>query len=138
KFFSSESSAEAILQKSFAAELLGKTAKPGSDDVPVAELAKPLLGREMTMRYAERTPSATTESAPKARLVPESDGLADATTYSIASRELKLKIVGVTDLDPDSMRGPVRARVLLPLKLVESLHVVQPNALRDTTQASSK
>jgi putative ABC transport system permease protein len=138
KFFSSESSAEAILQKSLAAELLGKTAKPGSDDVPVAELAKPLLGKEMTMRYAERTPSATTESAPKARLVPESDGLPDATTYSIASRELKLKIVGVTDLDPDSMRGPVRARVLLPLKLVESLHVVQPNALRDTTQASSK
>ncbi len=138
KFFSSESSGEAILQKSFAAELLGKTAKPGSDDESVAELAKPLLGKEMTMRYAERTPSATTESAPKAELVPESNGLSDTTSYSIASHELKLKIVGVTDLDPDSMRGPVRARVLLPLKLVESLHVVQPNALRDTTQASSK
>jgi putative ABC transport system permease protein len=137
-FFSSESSAEAILQKSFAAELLGKTAKPGSDDVPVGELAKPLLGKELTMRYAERTPSPTTEPTSKAGLVPESDGLADATTYSILSRELKLKIVGITDLDPDSMRGPVRARVLLPLKLVESLHVVQPNALRDTTQASSK
>ncbi len=137
RFFSSESSAEAILQKSFAAELLGKTAKPGSDDVPVGELAKPLLGKEMMMRYAERTPSATPESTPKAGLVPE-DGLSGTTTYSIASRELKLKIVGVTDLDPDSMRGPVRAHVLLPLKLVESLHVVQPNALRDTTQAASK
>jgi len=137
RFFSSESSAEAILQKSFAAELLGKTAKPGSDDVPVGELAKPLLGKEMMMRYAERTPSATPESTPKAGLVPQ-DGLSGTTTYSIASRELKLKIVGVTDLDPDSMRGPVRAHVLLPLKLVESLHVVQPNALRDTTQAASK
>jgi len=137
-FFSAESSAEAILQKSFAAELLGKTAKAGSDDVPVGELAKPLLGKELTMRYAERTPSPATESAPQAGIVPEGDGLPDTTTYSIVSRELKLKIVGVTDLDPDSMRGPVRARVLLPLKFVESLHVVQPSALRDTTQAASK
>ena len=136
-FFSSETSAEAILQKSFAAELLGKTAKLGSDEVPVAELAKPLVGRELTMRYAERTPSAAAEPS-KTGLMPESNGIVDTTSYSIASRELKLKIVGVTDLDPDSMRGPVRARVLLPLKLVESLHVVQPNALRDTTQAASK
>ena len=36
------------------------------------------------------------------------------------------------------MRGPVRARVLLPLKLLESLHVMQPTGMRDTTQATSK
>jgi len=49
-----------------------------------------------------------------------------------------LRIVGVTDLDPDSMRGPVRARILLPLKLRQSLHVMQPTGMRDTTQATSK
>jgi putative ABC transport system permease protein len=135
-FFSSDTSDEAILQKTFAAELLGKAAKPGSDDVPVAELAKPLLGKELTMRYAERMPSG--ESIVKSAPAPEGDAAPDTTSYSIVSRERKLKIVGVTDLDPDSMRGPVRARVLLPLKLVESLHVVQPTALRDTTQAGSK
>jgi putative ABC transport system permease protein len=137
-FYSSENSAEAILQKSFAAELLGKTAKPGSEEVPVAELAKPLLGKELTMRYAERTPSPASEPAAKEGVMPEGSGVPDTANYSIVSRELKVKIVGVTDLDPDSMRGPVRARVLLPLKLVESLHVVQPSALRDTTQAASK
>src|SRR5690349_6575810 len=53
-FFSSEMAHEIILQKTFAAELLGRTAKPGSDEAPVSELAKPLVGKEMTMRYAER------------------------------------------------------------------------------------
>ena len=48
----------------------------------------------------------------------------------MVSREQKLKIVGIADLDPESMRGPTRARVFLPLKLAESLHVMQPTDLR--------
>jgi putative ABC transport system permease protein len=146
-FFSSDTAPEVVLQKSFAAELLGKTTKPGTDEVPVAEIAMPLLGKEMVMRYAERVTvpeaTATVRSSPSNSKTAESSAMSDAdameaSTYSIVSHELKLKIVGVTDLDPDSMRGPVRARVLLPLKLLESLHVVQPTALRDTTQASRK
>lgn len=131
RFFASDTAPEVILQKTFAAELLGKTPKPGADEVPVAELAKPLLGKEMTMRYAERVDS--TAQAPGGG----AQGASDAATYSIQSHELKLRIVGVTDLDPDSMRGAARARVLLPLKLVQSLHVVPPNAMRDTTLAAS-
>jgi putative ABC transport system permease protein len=142
-FFSTDTAPEIILQKSFAAELLGKTPKPGSDELPVADLAKPLLGGEMTMRYAEQVAGNTGDSQPEPKAKLQIDSGADtsdssATNYSIVSHELKLRIVGVTDLDPDSMRGPVRARVLLPLKLLQSLHVVQPTALRDTTQATSK
>jgi len=142
-FFSSDMAPEVILQKSFAAELLGKTPKPGSEESPVAELAKPLLGKEMTMRYAEQvagnSSSDNADAKGKVRIDSNADTVdASASTYSIVSHELKLKVVGVTDLDPDSMRGPVRARVLLPLKLLQSLHVVQPTALRDTTQATSK
>jgi len=132
-FFSSEMAPEIILQKTFAAELLGRTAKPGSDEVPVAELAKPLVGKEMTMRYAERM-----DSPADAASGPDAGTDSGRTSYSIQSHELKLRIVGVTDLDPDSMRGPVRARVLLPLKLLQSLHVMQPTGMRDTTQATSK
>jgi putative ABC transport system permease protein len=140
-FFSADTAPEVILQKAFAAELLGKTAKPGTDEVPVAQLAAPLLGKEMTMRYAERVSApAAAEGTPQAKTglhpLAAGDDLQEAATYSIVSHELKVKIVGVTDLDPDSMRGPVRARVLLPLKLIESLHVVQPTALRE--QAASK
>jgi putative ABC transport system permease protein len=136
-FFSSDMAPEVILQKSFVAELLGKTPKPGTEEAPVAELAKPLVGKEMTMRYAEKVDSATPATERNESTSNESTEAA-ATTYSIQSHELKLRIVGVTDLDPDSMRGPVRARVLLPLKLLESLHVMQPTAMRDTTQATSK
>jgi putative ABC transport system permease protein len=135
-FFSSDTAPEVILQKTFAAELLGKTPKPGADEVPVAELAKPLLGKEMTMRYAERVEVAAQSPEPSAKEAASNS--ADASTYSIQSHELKLRIVGITDLDPDSMRGAARARVLLPLRLVQSLHVVQPTSLRDTTQAASK
>ena len=66
-FFSSETAPEVILQKSFALELLGKTPPPGQEDeVPVNDLAKPLLGQDLIMRYAQRVvaPSSAGENAP--------------------------------------------------------------------------
>ncbi|GAC1429740.1 MAG: hypothetical protein NVS1B11_10010 [Terriglobales bacterium] len=128
QFFSSDSAPEVILQKAFAEELLDKVPKDGADDPNVAELAKPLLGKEITMRYSERvaTPSSSTDPE-----VGASGDQSDA--YSVNSRELTAKIVGVVDLDPDSMRGQARAKVFLPLKLAEGLHVMQPSDLRDTT-----
>ncbi len=144
-FFSSTNAPEVILQKSFAAELLNKSesTKPGlEDEIPVAELAKPLLRQELTMRYAQRIPSPSpdekTPGTTKAgRLSAALDTPLDA-AYSVISREQKLKIVGVSDLDPDSMRGAARARVFLPLKLAEELHVMQPSDLRDSMRGFSK
>jgi putative ABC transport system permease protein len=121
-FFSSDRAAEAILQKSFAEELLGITPKPGTNTTNISELAKSLLGKELTMRYAERTVSTSSSSI----------GPSASAAYSVVSREQVLKIVGLTDLDPDSMRGTARARGFLPLKLAQDLHVVQSN-LRDTS-----
>jgi putative ABC transport system permease protein len=87
------------------------------------------------MRYAQRsqTPSSSEESAAP-KVGNHSDDSSDA-AYSVVSREQKLKIVGVSDLDPDSMRGSARARVFLPLKLAQNLRVMQPSNLRDTTRA---
>ena len=113
-YFSSDTASEVILQKSFAADLLGSR---NADDTDVSELAKPLLGKDLTMRYAERS------SSP-----------GDSSAYSVVSRERTLKIVGVADLDPDSMRGPTRARVFLPLELAQSLHVMQTSDLRDAAR----
>ena len=127
-FFSSNAAAEAVLQKSFAEELLGKTPALGAAEPSVSDLAKPLLGKELTMRYAQR---ATSSAAPAA-----TDDISGA-AYSVVSREQKLKIVGVADLDPESMRGPTRAKVFLPLKLAESLHVMQPTDLREIARAAS-
>jgi hypothetical protein len=54
RFFTSDTAPEVILQKSFAAELLGKTAKPGSDEIALPEIANRFWSKEMTMRYSER------------------------------------------------------------------------------------
>ena len=135
KFFSSDTEPAVILQKSFAEELLGKTPALGAPEPNVAELAKPLLGKELTMRYAQRqnTPTAplrASETAP-------TDNGSDGAAYSVVSREQKLKIVGISDLDPESMRGPMRAKVFLPLRLAEDLHVMQPTDLREISRAAS-
>jgi putative ABC transport system permease protein len=137
-FFSSESAPEVILQKSFAAQLLGKAPKAGGEDLSVTELAGPLLGKQLTMRYAQRTASPTPPAADgKNALVSNPAEATAGTAYSVISREETLKIVGVCDLDPDSMRGQARARVFLPLKLAQDLHVMQPSDLRDTTNMAN-
>jgi putative ABC transport system permease protein len=131
-FFSSDAAPEVILQKSFAEELLGKTPGPGSDKTNIGELAKPLIGKELTMSYAERivTPSSASSSVDSP--VP----LSDSAAYSVVSHQQVLKIVGVTDLDPDSMRGTGRARVFLPLKLAQNLHVM-PSEQRDASASGA-
>lgn len=132
-FFSSESAPEVILQKSFAEELLGKTPARGAPEVKVAEVAKPLLGKELIMRYAQRAPAQTTVPLRPSETTSVDVGLTGA-AYSVISREQKLTIVGVADLDPESLRGPARARVFLPLKLAEGLHVMQPTDLREISR----
>src|SRR6202140_750865 len=137
RFFSFDTAPEAILQKTFAEELLGRTPKSGVDETNVAELAAPLLGKELTMRYAQRekqnTP-ATTATPGVSSFGTDLSGAA----YSVVSREQKLTIVGVADLDPESMRGPTRGRVFLPLGLAETLHVMQPTDLREISHASDQ
>jgi putative ABC transport system permease protein len=137
RFFSSDTAPEVILQKTFAEELLGKTPPRGADELNVADLAKPLLGKELTMRYAQRAPSPAPPSASGADAANAADRDLAGAAYSVISREQKLKIVGVADLDPESMRGPTRAKVFLPLRLAESLHVMQPTDLREISRAAS-
>ena len=129
-FFSSDTAPEAILQKSFAEELLGKSPKPGADDLTAASLAPALLGKQLTMRYAQRE---TTSPNPAAN---SQDTLFSA-AYSVVSRQQELTIVGISDLDIESMRGPTRAKVFLPLKLAESLHIMLPTDLREIGRATS-
>jgi ABC-type lipoprotein release transport system permease subunit len=134
-YFSTDTAPEAVIQKAFAEELLGKAPKAGVDETNVAQLAAPLLGKELTMRYAQREASPT-PALPPLKTAGANDDFSGA-AYSVVSRELKVKIVGVADLDPESMRGPTRARVFLPLKLAEGLHVMQPTDLREISHAVS-
>jgi putative ABC transport system permease protein len=90
------------------------------------------------MRYAQREAAQNNSPAgSEAKASPLGGADLSGAAYSVVSREQKLKIVGVADLDPESMRGPTRAKVFLPLKLAESLHVMQPTDLREISRASS-
>ena len=119
KFFSSPDAHEVLLQKSFAAELLGKSTH-NPDEINIGDVGPPLLGKQIAMRYAER----------------QSSG-ADSVSYSVISHEVPLTIVGVTDLDPDSMRGAARARVFVPQKLIESMRPMQAYDVRNSNSATS-
>jgi putative ABC transport system permease protein len=93
------------------------------------------VGKELTMRYAQR--ESTQSPDPKDRNASSEDQELASAAYSVVSREQKLKIVGIADLDPESMRGPSRARVFLPLGLAETLHVMQPTDLREISRAAN-
>jgi putative ABC transport system permease protein len=147
-FFFSDTAPEVIVQKAFAEELLGKTPHRGSEEPNVADLAKPLLGKELTIHYAQRSVSSTAQPSPPSADAANSnsgsssgsgsnDSSLAGAAYSVVSREQKVRIVGVADLDPESMRGPTRARVFLPLQLAESLHVMQLTDLREIARAAS-
>lgn len=135
QFFSSDTAPEAILQKSFAEELLGKKPVFGAPEPNVADLARSLLGKELTMLYMQR--EATPQPPLRASDEATSNSVAGA-SYSVISREQKLKIVGVCDLDPESMRGPMRGRLFIPLKLAESFHVMGMADLREISHASDE
>jgi putative ABC transport system permease protein len=121
RFFSAEDAHEVILQKMFAAELLGKSAH-NPDEINVKEIAGPLIGKQLVLRYAQRETG---------------NGSSDSASYSVISRELPLTIVGIADLDPDSMRGNFRARLFIPQQLMEGMHAMQAYDSRDSTHATS-
>jgi putative ABC transport system permease protein len=134
QFFSSDMAAEVILQKAFAEELLGKTPALGAPEPNVAELSKPLLGKGLTMVYAQRGAQPPATDGDEAE--PNDNDVAGA-SYSVVSRQEKLTIVGILDLDPESLRGPMRARVFLPLRFAENLRVMQLADLREISRAGS-
>jgi MacB-like periplasmic core domain len=141
QFFSSDTATEAILQIQFADDLLGIHPAPGSPSSKLDVNTQALIGKEITLSYAERMPSSqVSEVRPAAgknprppQAPPGASGDADepaAASFSVMPREKKLCIVGITDQDPDGLRGASGARVFLPLQMVENLHVMLPSGIR--------
>ncbi len=137
-FFTSDTAPEVVLQESFAEDLLDKKPKPNQAETPITELSRDLLGKELVMRYAERVPMSADgkASANNLSVRTAADPPAEA-AYSVVSHTQSLKIVGISDLDPESMRGSARARVFLPLKLAQGLHIMQASDLRDSMRSFS-
>ena len=114
-YFSSPTAEEAILQIEFAKVL--------SDQPPL------LVGKELTLRYAER--SALPKNADDEDVLDSMMASGTPGGISIVPREKNLRIVGVIESDPSAgIGGFGGARVYLPLKTAEELHVAQPDDLQ--------
>lgn len=113
-FFSRATADEAILQIELARELSPHVAKDPNS----------LLGKEITLRYAERQPLPPASGTP-------SGGEAEP-GFSLVSRQMKLRIVGIVQTEPASgFGGPGRGRLLIPQKVAEQLSAAQTSDLRD-------
>jgi putative ABC transport system permease protein len=114
-FFSSPTAEEAILQIEFAKAL---TDQPPS-----------LVGKGLILRYAER--ASLPQNASDEDLLDSMMGSGKAGGISIVPREKRFRIVGVIESDPSAgIGGFGGARVYLPLKTAEQLHVAQPDDMQ--------
>jgi len=114
KYFSSPAAEEAILQQDFAKEL---SPQPAS-----------LVGKEITLRYAERRALSSDEIAKEKDIDAQLDAMMTG-GISIVSREKKLRIAGVIESDPSAGFGG--GRVFLPIRVAEQLHAAQANDVQD-------
>ncbi len=131
KFFSSDTIDEAILQIQFADELLSISPRYGESSSALNGQTQSLIGKELTLRYAERSAAATPASSPASSKPASTIGEGRyGGMFSVLEREKKLRIVAVTDQDPEGMRGIAGARVFVPLQMLENLHVLLPSGPR--------
>jgi putative ABC transport system permease protein len=116
KYFSSSSAEEAVLHVEFAKEL----ADPPSS----------LIGKDLTLRYAERSALPHTGKTGPSFLYDMMNG-SPPSGLSITPREKTLRVVGTIESDPSAgIGGFGGARVYLPLQTAEQMHVAQPNDLQ--------
>jgi len=117
KYFSSPIAEEAILQADFAKELSPQTAT--------------LVGKEITLRYAERRAVSSDEISKEQDIDKQLDEMMSG-GISIVSREKKLRIAGIIESDPSAgIGGFGGGRVFLPIRVAEQLHAAQANDVQD-------
>jgi putative ABC transport system permease protein len=120
-FFSSPSSNEIILQTDLAREL---SSNPSS-----------LLGRQITLSYAERQALPTPMPASRIAHRHNPESPKPSSGFSIVRRDKTLRIVGIVEREPSAGFGRfARAGALVPLSLAESMNVPQISNVTDALQ----
>jgi putative ABC transport system permease protein len=121
KAFSSPTAEEAVLQADFAKELSPQPAT--------------LVGKEITLRYAQRHQTSSAEVADEKDIDKQMDDMMSG-GISIISRDKKLRIAGIIDSDPSAgIGGFGGGRVFIPLRVAEELHAAQPNDVQEFVRA---
>jgi putative ABC transport system permease protein len=120
-FFSGPNADEAILQIEFAKDL--------------TEQASSLIGKDLTVRYAEKQALPAQTSGDGAG---NDGGEPSGGGFSIVPREKKLRIVGIIETEPAAGFGGFGSgRLLIPLEVASSLRAAQVNDLRDAVRSSN-
>src|SRR6202046_44753 len=121
-FFSGPNANEAILQLELAKDL---SKEPDS-----------LIGKDIVLRYAERQtipaePAAVGKGTKPAGADSGFDGAGLSAGFSMVSREVRLRIIGIVETEPAAGFGGMgRGRVLIPLQTAQNLRVAQPTDMR--------
>jgi putative ABC transport system permease protein len=122
-FFSGPGADEAILQIEFAKDLSSQPAT--------------LIGKELVLRYAKRQPLAAQTGASKSASASKKDE-ASSPGFSVLPEEKKLRIVGITENEPEGGFGGFgRTRVFIPLAVAENLRATEVSDLRDVVNTGA-
>ena len=146
-FFSANDAPEAIILADFGRELLDQQREQRNSDLKLSqEQADQLLGKTLVIKYHQREPG---ESAPLAgkstkKGQPDPDDIDssddkqadEAQSFNLVPRQIKLKIVGIVSSEPNRTFRQGRTPMFLPLKLAESLEMVQAGELWNTLRPS--
>jgi putative ABC transport system permease protein len=130
-FFSGPVAEEAIILHEFARELLNlpDDSRPIEERRLTKEQVSQLMGKTITLRYAQRQQS---QAAPEPAKDPLAEQASSALGFSVVRKEVQLKIVGVVPKEPfGGMRGGnLRGKMFIPVGLAENLKMIQPTDLR--------
>jgi putative ABC transport system permease protein len=146
-FFSANDAPEAIILADFGRDLLDQQHEQRNSDLKLPqEQADQLLGKTLVLKYHQREAG---ESAPlagkstkKGQPDPDDVDSADpqqadeAQSFNLVPRQIKLKIVGIVSSEPNRTFRQGRTPMFLPLKLAESLEMVQAGELWNTLRPS--
>jgi putative ABC transport system permease protein len=146
-FFSSYDAQEAIILSDFGRELLDVPREPRGVDVKLTQdQASQLLGKYIVLRYHKReagesaplSGKSTKKGEPDPDDVDSADGAQgqDQQSFNLVPQQLRLKIVGIVSSEPNRGLRQGRTPVFLPLKLAESLDMVQAGELWSTLHPS--
>ncbi len=127
-YFSAPSAEEAIIMGGFGRELLDLPNDPVRIKLTAVQV-KQLLGKEITIRYAERQQSSSGNAATGA--APDTQVAAEAMDFSVVRKERVVKIIGILESEPfGGMRASSQASVFVPIGFAEMLNIIQPTDLR--------
>jgi ABC-type lipoprotein release transport system permease subunit len=148
-FFSAPEAQEAIILTDFGRDLLGITPEPRNSDVKLtAEQSSQLLGKYIVLRYHQREAPEAAPAGGKTAAAKKPESAAgepgpgdaqseDAQSFNLVPRQIRLKIVGIVNSEPNRGFRQGRTPVFLPLALAESMNMVQAGELWNTLRPSA-